>query len=68
VRAPEVVLALDVAGVEWDIHPDGKRVIVTVNDVAPATLRADGAVPAERYLVVQNWFSELKAKAGRGRQ
>jgi eukaryotic-like serine/threonine-protein kinase len=63
VRAPEVVLALDVAGVEnWDLHPDGKRIIVTVNDAPPAGPVAAGsaAVPASRYLVALNWFAELK--------
>jgi len=60
VRAPEVVLALDVAGIEnWDLHPDGKRILVTVNEAAPAS--AAGA-PAARYLVALNWFSELKAR------
>jgi len=69
VRPPEVVLVLDVSGVDnWDLHPDGRRIIVTVDDLRTA-MRADGtrssALPASRYLVVQNWFIELKARTSR---
>jgi Tol biopolymer transport system component/tRNA A-37 threonylcarbamoyl transferase component Bud32 len=63
VKAPEVVLVMDVDDVEnWDLHPDEKRLIVTVAD----TRRAAGdsgssASTMSRYVVVQNWFKELQA-------
>jgi serine/threonine-protein kinase len=61
VRAPEFVLSLAVAGTarNWDLHPDGTRFVVTVPDVTP-TPAAGAATTASRYLVVQNWFTELK--------
>ena len=61
VRAPEFVLSLAVAGSarNWDLHPDGTRFVVTVPDVTP-TSPAGAAASASRYLVVQNWFTELK--------
>ena len=63
VREPEAVLAIDVSGVEnWDIHPDGKRIIVTVSDAqGVAGARGSATAPASRYLVVDNWFSELRS-------
>ena len=73
VRAPEFVLSLPVDGDpnNWDLHPDGKRFVVTVADLTPipsAGGTETAAAPVSRYLVVQNWFSELKAitaKAGK---
>jgi eukaryotic-like serine/threonine-protein kinase len=71
VGAPEALLAIDVAGVEnWDLHPDGKRVIVTVDDLRDP-LRARGASSVSRstrYVVVQNWFTELKARTNRDKE
>lgn len=63
VRAPEVMATLDAAGVtNWDLHPDGKRFVVIVPD-APATATPGGGAtaPQSRYLVVVNWFTELKS-------
>ena len=68
VRAPEVVLAIDmVGGVEnWDLHPDGKQILVTVNEAAPAAAAGAPSGPAFRYLVALNWFTELKARLRAG--
>ena len=65
VRAPEVVAALDAAGIQnWDLHPDGRRFIVAVPPVATAPVSGrTGAAAPNRYLVVQNWFRELKRLA-----
>jgi serine/threonine-protein kinase len=65
VDAPERLLTIDILGglTNWDIHPDGKRVILTVGTIAsPALARmiAD-AQTSPRYIVVLNWFSELEA-------
>jgi len=58
VQAPELVLAVDAENLSsWDIHPDGRRFIISV----PATGGAStGGAPAARYLILQNWFGELK--------
>ena len=61
VRTPEMVLTLDVAGaapLHWDLHPDGRRFIVAVADRPTAV--SSGVAPVARYIVVQNWFAELK--------
>jgi len=58
VQAPELVLAVDVDGPQnWDLHPDGRRFIISL-PVTGAT-SASGA-PAARYLILQNWFGELR--------
>jgi eukaryotic-like serine/threonine-protein kinase len=64
VRDPEVVLALEIGNSEnWDLHPDGRRIIVAVTDN-----RAAPAAPSSRsrYLVVHNWFRELRMHMGQG--
>jgi len=68
VRAPERVLSLALDGDSgWDLHPDGERFIATVP--GPVVSGAAGPAAAEsRYLVVLNWFTELKALTSRGRQ
>ncbi len=66
VRAPEVVLVLDIDDVgNWDLHPDGKRLIASVADERRRGDAGSPGQPAFRYLVVQNWFKELKALAGK---
>lgn len=42
----------------WDLHPDGDRIVVA------RTLRAGDDAPAQRYLVVANWFAELRQALG----
>ena len=58
VQAPEMVVAMDVDNLaSWDLHPDGRRFIVTV----PAVVEASSARAGEgRYLILQNWFGELR--------
>ena len=46
----------------WDLHPDGERFIVAVNSSAGAAANAGGE--EDRYLVVLNWFEELKERIG----
>ncbi len=60
VRAPEVMATVDISGVaNWDLHPDGRRFIAAVDDIA--TTRAAGSSAESRYIVVLNWFAELAA-------
>jgi serine/threonine-protein kinase len=73
VRSPEFVLSLAVSGGpnNWDLHPDGKRFVVTVADLTPAPAAGSPgapAAPASRYLVVQNWFTELKALTAKAKK
>jgi eukaryotic-like serine/threonine-protein kinase len=56
-RDPEVMMALGIGDPEnWDLHPDGRRIIVAVAD-GPAT---SASSTGSRYLVVHNWFRELR--------
>jgi len=58
VQAPELVLAMDVDNVaSWDFHPDGRRFIVNVPKVVGASATGASAV---RYLILQNFFGELR--------
>jgi serine/threonine-protein kinase len=54
----EAVLALE-TGQGWDLHPDGDRFIVLVPN---AGVTESSAV--SRYLVVLNWFEELRERMG----
>ena len=59
VHAPELVAVMDADGLQnWDLHPDGRRFIVAVpaSEAAAATATA----PQSRYLILQNWFGELR--------
>jgi|CXWL01.1.fsa_nt_gi serine/threonine-protein kinase len=58
VQAPELVLAMDVDNIaSWDLHPDGRRFIVTVPKLVGApTAGAAG----NRFLILQNFFGELR--------
>ncbi len=49
----------------WAIHPDGDRIIVT-REVTSLSAEAPGDGPAspERFLVVVNWFEELLERVG----
>jgi len=53
VKSPEVVLAIDAEGVEnWDLHPDGKRIIVAIADArAAAGPAGSAAVSVSRFIV-----------------
>ncbi len=59
VQAPEMVVAMDADGtVNWDLHPDGRRFLVAVSGGSAAPT-ASTAKPS-RYLILQNWFGELR--------
>ena len=59
---PEVVLAADLDGVGWDLHPDGERFIVT--EGAGTAVATPGEPSPTRYLIVRNWFTELRSRTG----
>lgn len=63
-RPSEVVLAMDLVSLEsWDLHPDGKRIVVAVNNLrvgAPPSSAVAGSGQPARDLVVQNWFAQLR--------
>jgi eukaryotic-like serine/threonine-protein kinase len=61
VRDAEVVHTIDADGASnWDLHPDGKRFVVSVRGVAPAAEGGGKGASSDRYLLLQNWFSELR--------
>ncbi len=49
----------------WALHPDGDRIVVT-QDLTSASPEAqtDGTASPERFLVVVNWFEELRQAMG----
>ncbi|MBW2719979.1 MAG: PD40 domain-containing protein [Deltaproteobacteria bacterium] len=62
VRDPKVVLALEIAdGNWWDLHPNGKRFIVVVPGGGAAEFAGGSSA---RYVVVLNWFEELRERMG----
>jgi serine/threonine-protein kinase len=70
VHPPELVLTIDLPGYEnWDLHPDGKRIVVVAN-VASSQSTPNSSQPAAltRYVIVQNWFTELKRLTSREKQ
>ena len=46
-----------------DLHPDGDRVLV-LRGVGASTDQGGAAGPAERFVVVVNWFEELRQRLG----
>jgi len=61
VGSAEVVLVRDVlAG--WDLHPDGRRFLVVENEAAANPAQAAAGQSSDRYLVVLNWYEELKQR------
>jgi serine/threonine-protein kinase len=63
VREEEVVAVLDMEGTfSWDLHPDGRRFVVTVPTSAAVAARGTGeaTVRRDRYLLLENFFSELR--------
>jgi dipeptidyl aminopeptidase/acylaminoacyl peptidase len=65
IHAPELVTTLAKDGLSnWDLQPDGRRFVASVKLGDAATGRA----PGDRYLIVENWFSELRRlTSGRGK-
>ncbi len=64
VHAPEVVATIDAMGVgNWDVHSDGRRFVLAIAPTVPtsaAVAGGAGAPPLNRYLILQNWFGELR--------
>jgi serine/threonine-protein kinase len=63
VHDPEAVLALE-TGQGWDLHPDGDRFIVVVPNAGATPAGAAESAAGPRYLVVLNWFEELRERMG----
>ena len=63
-------LTVDLPGYEnWDLHPGGKRIAVTVNWVSSQVVAnaPQSGVPS-RYVIAQNWFTDLKRLTSRTKQ
>ena len=61
----DTVLAGSYLALSSDLHPDGDRLIIAQDMAAPgANAAADDAPEPERFLVVVNWFEELRARMG----
>ena len=60
VHDPEVVFVAPEI-IRWDLHPDGERFLVVVPE---PTTGVQVAEQIDRYLVVLNWFEELKERMG----
>ena len=59
VHEPAMVAVVQTAGrAPWDLHPDGKRFIVAVQE-ANESASSDAAPATSRHVVVLNWFTEL---------
>ena len=70
VHPPERVLTIDLPGYEnWDLHPDGKRIAVAVTGGSPQPVpNSTQLLTPSRYVIVQNWFTELKRLTSRVKQ
>ncbi len=68
----EVATAVPVPGVpavdleSWDLDPDGTRFVVATYNTSLAAAANESDVTASRYVVILNWFEELKAKLAGG--
>jgi hypothetical protein len=47
---------------DWALHPDGDRIVVTQYGAGSAATQPGG--DPERFLVVVNWFEELRERMG----
>jgi Tol biopolymer transport system component len=61
VRQTTRVLVGDYALGTWDLHPDGDRIVIA------RIVEEENRGPPERFMVVVNWFSELRAALGEER-
>jgi eukaryotic-like serine/threonine-protein kinase len=67
VNTPQLVLTRDIVVSEgWDLHPDGKRFIVVESDLP--RMESTTAAARAHYVIVPNWFTELKAKTAAARK
>jgi len=64
---PVLLFAGDYIASSWDVHPDGRFLVVQDVNAAPVGA-GTGPAPEPRYLVVLNWFTELEERLGRGRR
>jgi serine/threonine-protein kinase len=64
VRGEELVFTHNFSGTaNWDLHPDGRRAVIT--DAGSSNPTTTAASDVDRYLVVLNWFSEMLSRIGR---
>ena len=63
VASRDTVLTGTYRNFDSDLHPDGDRLVVP-QDVAGATAPEGAAREPERFLVVVNWFEELRERMG----
>ena len=63
VTSRETVLSGNYFNGSTDLNPDGDRLIVTLGAETPSAASGDAAEP-ERFLLVVNWFEELKERIG----
>jgi eukaryotic-like serine/threonine-protein kinase len=71
VHTQERVLVMDTPGSgDWDLHPDGKRIVVAAipAQAAPASAAGNSTASAPRYVIVQNWFTDLKRLTSKAKQ
>ena len=61
VTATDTILRGGYSPFNWDLHPDGDRIVTTQN-VASTESGADEG--GERFIVVVNWFEELRERMG----
>lgn len=68
VLSTEFVLSGDYSVDGWDLHPDGDRFMIARRARSGQPAEAGEALQTdpERYLVVVNWFEELRAAMGVG--
>ena len=63
VRRRDSLFTGDYLGSVSDLHPDGDRVLVPLG-VAATTNQGGAGGPEERFVVVVNWFEELRQRLG----
>ena len=63
VLSRDVVLSANSVNQSHDLHPDGDRLIVSQGISGPQASQEEGPAP-ERFLVVVNWFEELRQRMG----
>lgn len=63
VTTTNVVLEGPYLPINSDLHPDGDRIVVTTGDQSPASADQPDS-SSERFLVVVNWFEELRERLG----
>ncbi len=62
---PTFLFTSDLGALSWDVHPDGRFLVIV--DAAAPSATADGPAREPRWLVVLNWFTALEERLGGGR-